>query len=51
LTLTVTLPRNAVTALAARAHEAVKVTLTAKTVNGTRMITATIRSLRAVATH
>jgi hypothetical protein len=51
VTLTVNLPKSALTALRTHAHESVKVTLTANDVNGTSIATATIGSLKAVATH
>jgi hypothetical protein len=51
VTLTVNLPTNAVTALRAHTHESVKVTLTARDLNGTTVTSATIRSLRPVAIH
>ena len=51
MTLTVNLPSSALTALGAHAHESVKVTLTANDVYGTSVTTATIRSLKPVATH
>jgi len=51
VTLTVNLPTSALTALRAHAHESVKVTLTANNVNGASITTATIQSLKPVATH
>jgi hypothetical protein len=51
LTLTVKLPRSALTALMAHARESVKVTLTASDVGGTSITAATIRRLKPVATH
>jgi hypothetical protein len=51
VTLTVKLPRSALTALGAHARESVKVTLTATDVGGTSITAATIRKLKPVATH
>jgi hypothetical protein len=51
VTLTVNLPRTALTPLRAHAHESVEVTLTADDVNGTSITTATIPSLKPVVTH
>jgi hypothetical protein len=49
VTLTINLPRGALTALRAHAHESVKVTLTASDAGGTSITAATVRSLKPVA--